>query len=263
MTPEEAEAAMHQSGVIGQAAAAASQSAAAQYYIQEQEKNLAETQLEVDTILAEVYHLLKQDVYTDVGEGKFEWKSIKDSKERVLTDYGVERLMQVMKSYINKNTLLSNFDDKMINRRMLQFLTTMNGLMMMKYEFFFREPTLDECKQILKERLQEMKKLKMFAVEIGGLQHNEKEIEDNILAQMEGRIEEELAKIRSEKRRENLREYEIMLLQLEQMVESTHNRAFRGEERGSIRRHQNIHQLIGGASVNPEKQGGMLKWFKR
>lgn len=267
MTPEESEELMRQSALIGASGQAAQQSAAAQYYVQEQDKNLAETQLEVDTILAEAYHLLKQDVYGDMGDGKFGWTVIKDTKQRVLTDWGVERIMQVLKSYVNKNTLLSNFDDKMINRRMLEFVYSLNGLMLMKYEFLFRQPTLDECKQILKSRLKEKKDLKMFAREMGGYSIDkiaEDEIDNQLLSEIENRIESEMDKIKTEKRKQNLREYEILLVQLTQMIESTHNRAWKGEERGSIRRHTNIHELIGGSpqGKNPQSEGGMLKWLR-
>jgi len=61
--------------------------------------------------------------------------------------------MQVMQSYINKETLLSNFDEKMIARRMLEFSLSFSALIFLKYEIFFRSPSMLECKELLEERI--------------------------------------------------------------------------------------------------------------
>jgi len=239
-----------------------------QYYIDDLNKSLAESQLEVNEILSEAYHLLKQDIYIEIEPKVFKWIPIPDVKERTLTDRGVDRIMQVLKSYINKNTLLSNFSEDQINRRMLKFMLAMNGLMLMKYEFLFNEPTLEDCREILKERLHQQKVLKMFAREISGksmTEEDEKEIQKEVFREVENKIEKELEKIRSEKRKQNLREYEMLITQMEQMVESTHNRAWKGEERGSIRRHQSIHEILGnqGQQQQTTNQGGLFGWRKR
>lgn len=238
-----------------------------QYYQEQLTQSIAESQLEVNEILEEAYHMLRQDVYTDV-EGKMTWLPIKDKKERSLTDWGVDRIMQVLKSYINKNTLLSNFNEEQINRRMLKFMLAMNGLMLMKYEFLFRQPTFEECKDILKDRLEQQKKLKIFAREIAGVEtssEQEEEIRKGIFKEIEHKIELELEKIKVEKRKQSLREYEMLITQLEQMVESTHNRAFRGEERGSLRRHTSIHEVLGNVSKPqlPKEAGGFFGLGRR
>lgn len=248
------------SGQMSQASAGMNQ---ANMYLQEQEKGLVESQLEVESILEEIYHMLKQDVYKEDTEqqGKFSWQPLEDQSKRALTDWGVDRIMQVMKSYINKNTLLSNFDEKIIARRMLKFMLAMNGLLLMKYEFLFRQPTFEECKQILKERMDNRKKVQMFSLDLMKKDYDEKEIEKRILFEMEDKIEKEVEKIRQEKRKQNLREYELLLTQLEAMVESTHNRAWRGEERGSIRRHTNIHEIHGqNTGQKEQKTGGLFSW---
>jgi len=55
----------------------------------------------------------------------------------------------------------------------------------------------------------------------------------------------------------------MIFTQLNALVEATHNRAWKGEERGSLRRHFNISEVIGGKSPMPEKQGGFFGWGKR
>lgn len=175
---------------------------AAQYYLEEKEKGIVDIQLEVDSIKEDIYHLLRQDrLVIDNDTKKIEWKPINDI-DRTLTDYGVERLMQVIHFYINKNTLLTNFDEKQIRDIMRSFMHEINDLVLLKYEYLFGK----------------------------------------------------------EDRKAKIREYGMLIAQLEVQVYATLNRAFRGEERGSIRRHTQISELIGGRSPMPQQKGGLFSW---
>ena len=84
---------------------------------------------------------------------------------------------------------------------------------------------------------------------------DEEEIKAEVLLEIEPQIEYEREKIKSEKTKLNLREFEMIFTQLKALVEATHNRAWKGEERGSLRRHFNISEVIGGKSQMPEKKG--------
>ena len=227
-----------------------------QYQMEEQEQNLAEAQLDVEATLTKIYHLLKQDILKPNSDGILEWMNIADSKKRVLTEEGVDKIMQIMNGYINKETLLSNFDDKMIARRMLKFCLALNALMFMKYEIYFRTPSLEECQAILQSRIDEkIKKIKMN-LELLGKEVDANKIKQGVLKEIEPQIEYEITKIKAEQTKLNLREFEMIFTQLEALVEATHNRAWKGEERGSLRRHFNISEVIGGKSNQmPEKKG--------
>ena len=263
LTQEEIDNLYSQSSVPGMIEQANNANAMAQYYYQEQEKNLAETQLEVDSIKSEIYHLLRQDKLEQNPDGSQTWKPIKDEKQRTLTDWGVDRIMQTIHFYINKNTLLSNFDEKQIQSLMYRVVGELNDLVLLKYEVLFRRPTLEECQDILNSRLDEKKKLRMYAAEVLGVPLNAKDVEKDILKEIEHQVEKEISKIREEQRKEKLREYGMIMAQLESMLFATYNRAWRGEERGSIRRHTNISEIIGGRTAMPQgmNRGGMFKWL--
>jgi len=246
-------------GAVGQAAQS---SAAAGYYLQEQEKGLAETQLEVETIITEAYHLLKQD-FKYLKDGRTEWKTLVNQNERVLTEWGVQRIMQVINFYVNKNGLLSNYDEKQIDRLMLRILTELNDLMLLKYQMLFSVPSFEQCKALLKQRIEEKVNLKVFSQEILGLTPDADQIRKDLYSEMEYKVEKELEKIKQEQRKEKLREYGLIMAQLEKMFYDTLNRAFRGEERGSIRRHTNISEVIGNHPQIQKNDGGMFKWTKR
>jgi len=233
----------------------ANQTKQLQYQMEEGEKNLAEAQLDCEDTLTKIYHLLKQDVLKPNEDGILEWKEIIDKKKRVLTSEGVDKIMQIMQSYINKETLLSNFDDKMIARRMLEFSLSFNALMFMKYEIYFRTPSLEECQEILQFRIDEKVKRKIMNLDLMKRVVDKERITQEVLSEIEPHIEYEMIKIKSEQTKLNLREFEMIFTQLKALVESTHNRAWKGEERGSLRRHFNISEVIGGRPQQPEKKG--------
>ena len=59
--------------------------------------------------------------------------------------------------------------------------------------------------------------------------------------------------------KEKIRDYGMVIAQLDAIVFTTFNRAWRGEERGSLRRHMNVSELIG-ARPTPTQQdkGGVF-----
>jgi len=238
----------------------ASQNNRMQYQMEEVEQNLAEAQLDVTETLTKINHLLKQDNLKINSETKvLEWFPIDDLKKRVLTEEGVDKIMQIIQSYINKETLLSNFDEKMIARRMLDFSLSFSALMFMKYEIYFRTPSLDECKVILEERISDKVKRKRIALELQEREVDEHKLRKEIVDELMERFENEIKKIKEEQTKLNLREFEMIFTQLRALVESIHNRAWKGEERGSLRRHFNISEVIGGKTQMPQKKSG--GWF--
>ena len=245
-------------GQINQANSIAQQTQQMQYHVEEQEKNLAEAQLECEKTMAKLYHLLRQDLLKPTEEGIMDWVAV-DVKKRILTDEGVDKIMQVMQSYINKETLLSNFNEKQIKVRMLKFCLALNANLFMKYEIYFRVPTLEDCQTILKDRISDKIKMKKMAYEITDQDFDEEEIRKSILKELENQIEYELNKIKGEQIKINLREYELIFTQLEALVDATHNRAWKGEERGSLRRHFQISEVIGGKPQGGQSRGG--GWF--
>lgn len=264
MNPEEYQNLSENLTLAGAVSSQAADTSKQQYYFQEENRSIAEMQLEVETILTKCYHLLRQDRLQIDNKTRMEtWVGLKDETKRVLTDEGVDKIMQTMSFYVNKENLLSNFEDKIIQRIMLTFRLALNGNLFMKYKQIFREPTLEECKEILEKRLAEKRDIKVFAAQILNLKYDEEEIERIILKETEKKVEEEIQKIRSEKRRENLMEWELLLEQLSQIVLATLNRAWKGEERGSIRRHTQISEVLGKTQAMKKDEGGMFSWGKR
>lgn len=266
MDNEEAAANVEVAQIFGAAGQQAMSSAAAQVYLDEQSKALAEKQLDVKKIRRECYYLLKQYSWNPSEDGNVEWGPPQDIRKTTLTEWGVDRIMQIIHFFINESNLLSNFSEEQINYLMLKFLSEMNDLMLLKYEFLFRIPDFDEAKEILEAKIKERKKLKVFTFEVLGKKvtsEQEKKIEDNLYLEIEKTIEAEIDKIRKESKRERIREYGMLIAQLEVIVLGALSRALNGEERGSLRRHTQMLEMLGGGNqITKENSSLLSKWMK-
>ena len=263
MDPEEQEQYANQVAIHGQVGQNATATAQAQYYNEEKELGLADAQLEVDTIKEDIFHLLRQDV-KQIIKGKFGWANLKSQSERTLSNWGVDRLMQIIHFYINKNNLLSNFSEIQINRLMLKFIKELNDLILLKYQVLFREPTFEECKEIILKKLDNRKKMKLFSLEVLGQKGDDKKIEKELLEETEATLEKEMEKVRKETKKEKIRDYGLIIVQLEIIVFATLNRAWKGEERGSLRRHMNVSELVGSKPIPMQQnKGGVFGWGRK
>jgi hypothetical protein len=229
---------------------------------QEQERGLAEEQLDVEEIIDRIYNLLQGKDLRDNGHGSKEWVDTHVSGMKILSDWGIQRVMQIVRFHINKNTLLSNFDAPQINNLMFHFTTEMNDLVLLKYKALFKEISFDECKIILHKKLKDKEDVRAFAIELLGHKPNRENIKENLVDELEGRIEKEINKIREDELKERIKEYGMLLWEIEQAVYSTLNRAQGGKERETLRRHASFSEVRALSPVNPEKKGGMFSWIK-
>jgi len=260
MTPEEMERIYNSEalrGQMGQNAMATQQ----QLLFQEQERGLAEEQLDVEEILDRLHNLFQGKQYKDVGQGVKEWIEPTDTSMKTLSEWGVQRMMQIARFHINKNTLLSNYDEPQIQRCMYHFTTELNDLVLLKYKQLFREPSFEECKKILQTRMDEKGKLRELAFELLGKTANKIQIKQDIINEMEGKIEREMQKIKEEQLKERIKEYGLLCWELESCVYSTYRRAYMGKERETLRRHASFSE-IRTAGDTPQKKGGLTGWLR-
>ena len=231
-----------------------------QLLMQEQEKGLAEEQLDVEEIIDRIYNLLHGREFKEVGENGKKWVDGKNDI-KILSDWGIQRVMQIVRFHINKNTLLSNFREEQISRMMYDFTTELNDIVLLKYQQLFREPTFEECRELIENSLREKQKVKSFAQEILGLKPDQAKIKEDLLRELEGRLEYEIIKIKDRERKNRIKEYGMLLWEIEQAVYSTLYRALGGKERETLRRHAQFTEV---RALQPEqmKKGGMFSWLK-
>jgi hypothetical protein len=233
----------------------------AQHYLENQETGLAESQLECEKLLKKARHMLRQDKKTYDSNGKLIWKKIKKQK-RVLTNYGVDNIMQDLEFYITKDNLLSYYEESLIRQRLNEFATALDGKMYQKAELFFRTPSIEEAIEIIKKRIREKIKIREGVYDIMGIKFDKEKYTEEIINQMQGMIEKEIYQVRKQAIKKNYAEWFSLFWKIVHLVETVHQRAYRGEERGSLRRHTSINEVIGKMPIQ-QQQGFFKKMFSQ
>lgn len=173
------------------------------------ENNLAKWQLELNDILERAEHLLRGDKI-EIKGGNVIWVACDREEDRTFNEHGVRLIMHFIHMYVNRNTIMSNYDNETINDKVFDFGVQLS-------DFIFTN-----C--------------------------------------------EELG-MTSEKKQER---YDMICLEITDMVHSAYLRALGGKERESLTKTTSVHQTMNpgmqmpGMMGQPYKQKSALKpwtWF--
>lgn len=105
-----------------------------------QQDNLIKWQLELDNILERAEHILRGDELT-FQNGHLIWKKQEDDRKKILNDTGVQKVMKVLSMYLNRNTILADYDPDEVDDKVYDFGTELNDLIYTTYEEMFYAPT--------------------------------------------------------------------------------------------------------------------------
>ena len=97
------------------------------------QENLIKWQLELDNILERCEHILRGDKLV-FQNGNLTWQPCGNPSAQILNEYGVQEVMRVLSMYLNRNTILSDYDDTEIREKVLDFGRELSDLFFMKYE---------------------------------------------------------------------------------------------------------------------------------
>ncbi len=97
--------------------------------------NLIKWQLEVNDILEKAEHILRED-QVSIKNGELQWTNHPNPKQRIFTDYGVQEVLRCLSMYVNRNTILADYDPEEIKEKVFDFGIELNNLIFMKYEDF-------------------------------------------------------------------------------------------------------------------------------
>ncbi len=177
------------------------------------EDNLIRWQLDLKEDLNRIYHLLKGHVAVeDPKEGLIFVES--DNEDLVIfNDYGVQILMQIMAVYLNRNTLLSNYDEETIKWKVLDIGRKIKNLIFKKYEKMFLHKDFNTRKE---ER------------------YGEEDITWEQELQLLKEVDEEIS--------QKCKIYPIIHQELVDTIHSAYLRALNGGERDSLRTARHVAQ---------------------
>lgn len=236
-------------------------------FLNQDNKSMIAEQLDLGDDLERIDYLLRGYVIEVDKNGDQKWCPPKNSDMIILSDYGIHLIRNTIAWYINKNTLLSNYDNDTINQKMEDFAETLNDTVFMEYEKIFQYPSDSDCQKILNERIERKKNLKKYVYETLGIKINiekEDEIRKEVVEQMTPIIYKELIKIREQVMKNKLKRFMILIREVQDAVHSTYLRAWKGQERTTLRQHIHISENKGtGGMVVPAPSYNPFNIFKR
>jgi hypothetical protein len=97
------------------------------------EDNLIRWQLDMREDLDRLYHLLRGHVIKEDEQGNIIYAEPIEDNMKPFNEFGVQLLMNVMSFYLNRNTLLSNYDEDTINWKVLDFGREVSDLILCRY----------------------------------------------------------------------------------------------------------------------------------
>jgi hypothetical protein len=95
--------------------------------------NLIRWQLELNDILERAEHILRGD-QPKFQDGHLIWDKNPFPKDNPLNEFGVSEIMKILSMYINRNTILSDYDKDEINYKVFDFGRRVNNFIFMRYE---------------------------------------------------------------------------------------------------------------------------------
>jgi len=95
--------------------------------------DIVKWQLELNDILERAEHILRGDV-VKFKEGHLIWVENPNPEQNCLNEFGVKLIMQVLANYINRNTILSDYEQDEINYKVFDLGRELNNIIFMKYE---------------------------------------------------------------------------------------------------------------------------------
>jgi hypothetical protein len=184
------------------------------------EPNIIEYQLDVSPTLDRIYHLLSGHILKTVN-GNEKWEEPEDDRLKILSDYGVKQIMNLLSLYISPDTLLANLTEEQVYWITKDFGIELADLMFNRYEVFYSYPSPEELFDIYKP-----------VVKKQGLNIDEKELYNKCVQWSREELQMKF------------RHFPIQVQSITNKVFINLTRAIKGEERRTLRTQYNIHQNL-------------------
>jgi len=200
-------------------------------------ENIIQWQLDLQEQLDNIGHSLRGHVIGTSEDGVPCWKEPEDKTDVIFTEYAVQEILRYLVQYLNKNTILSNYDEETINKKVYDAGNELVDLIFLRYE-------------------------KMFYVTP----------KEELLKLDPDLTEDEIKFIQFEERKEKQKHFAITARPIIDAIHSAYLRALNGGERESLRSARILTQtenpMMAGMTqqpmVQPHKKFSLLKptsWF--
>ncbi len=251
---------------LAQATATLAQTNQAQQSIElgGQESNMIKDQLDLSEELEMINNLLRGNVLRkDAATGSTDWVKPDDPEMEVLSEYGIHLIMNTITFYINKNTLLSNYDEATINSKMEDFAGDLADTIFMEYEKVFQYPDEKQIEEKLLGRLERKRKEIISTKKLRRQEYDADEIWRKLVDEINPTVERQ--KIKEQLVKNKLKRFMLLLRCVQDTVHSTYLRAWKGQERTTLRQHIHITENRGSNQYPPPQTPSRinpLNWLK-
>lgn len=109
--------------------------AAPSMFNREDQENLVKWQLDIKDELVRIEHLLRKHIPQIDKDGNVYYQKPKH-EDTLFNETGVNEILNLLAWYLNKNIILSNFDEKTINKRCSQFAQFLKDFIYNNYQRF-------------------------------------------------------------------------------------------------------------------------------
>lgn len=110
------------------------QALASSSYQQQDDNNLIQHQLETSEMLSKIEHFLKGETMGIDADGNEDWIKQENDELVLFNEYGVNSIMLIIGNYIDKNTILSRYDEMRINEILADLGDELSRFIFCNYE---------------------------------------------------------------------------------------------------------------------------------
>lgn len=228
---------------------------------EEKNRTMIEDQISLKEELMMIENLLRCKTFSTDDDGNEVWADPKNDEQVLLSEFGINLVLNRVRFYLNKNTLLSNYSEDVINQKMEDFATALADEIYMKYEQVFLFPTPEKVQEALQEMIDNQVQTIVYNRELAGKEIDKDEIKDGVIKEMD--LNKQRVKVREALVKAKLKSYEGLLRGVQDIVHSAYLRALNGGERLSLRRTMNISEVIGGGQAMRPKSSGFMGSLRR
>ncbi len=103
-------------------------------YQGQEDGNLIQYQLDTGEMLGKIEHFLRGEYITTDKQGNEFWAKQENESLILFNDYGVNSIMSIIGNYIDKNTMLSFYDDMRINEILADLGDALSNFVFCNYD---------------------------------------------------------------------------------------------------------------------------------
>jgi hypothetical protein len=227
----------------------------------EKKDNIIKEQLDLSEELRKIENLLRGKIQYSDDNGELKWKDPATKDDVVLSEAGINLVLNTIQWYLNKNTLLSNYDEDMIFAKMEDFSISLADALFMNYEKYFLYPTPEECHQGLLERLERKKQEVLYNAEMKGIKLNPDDVMNKLISEIEPTRER--IKIKEQKIKNKLKGFDLIMREVQDVVHSAYLRALFGAERRTLRQHIHVSEQVNQPMNIKQGKNPNDPWYKK